>query len=93
METKYSNSKNPGYSLKEIEVSKSIRNLLKFIGEDPEREGLLETPDRMIRAWKTLFFGYSQNPEEILKKSFTEGACDEMIIVKNIEFHTSCYRT
>ena len=68
---------------------KIIIEMLKAIGEDPTREGLLDTPKRVVKSWKTIFGGYKQNPEEVLTTSFTE-KCDEMVICKNIEFYSNC---
>ncbi|MBM4212450.1 MAG: GTP cyclohydrolase I FolE [Gammaproteobacteria bacterium] len=73
---------------KEIEM---VRNLLTYIGEDPDREGLLETPARFLRAWEEYTRGYREKPEEILK-SFEDGAqsCDEMVIVRDIPVYSLC---
>lgn len=62
---------------------------LQFIGEDPAREGLRETPVRVLRAWKEQYAGYAQDPSQILK-SFKDGACDEMVLLKDIEFYSTC---
>lgn len=67
-----------------------VRQMLIGIGEDPTREGLLDTPKRVVKAWKEHFDGYNQDPAEILNCTFTEGTCDEMVIVKNIEFTSTC---
>lgn len=66
-----------------------IRELLTYIGEDPNREGLLATPKRIIKSWKTLFGGYDQNIKDILT-TFEEGTCKEMVILKDIEFYSTC---
>ena len=63
--------------------------LLQFIGEDPSREGLRETPRRVARAWRTLTRGYRQNPEHFMT-TFVEGACDEMVILRDIELYSIC---
>lgn len=63
--------------------------MLAYIGDDPQREGLKETPKRIVRSWSKLFSGYEQKPESVLK-TFTEGSCDEMVILKNIEFYSTC---
>ena len=62
-----------------------VRDLLTYIGEDPDREGLLETPARFLKAWSEYTRGYREKPEEILK-SFEDGAerVDEMVIVRDI---------
>lgn len=70
-------------------IKHSLKDILIFIGDDAEREGLLETPDRIVRSWSKLYSGYGQDPKDILK-TFTEGACDEMVMLKNIEFYSTC---
>ena len=69
----------------------AVRRLLAYIGEDPDREGLLETPARFLRAWEEYTRGYRMNPEEILK-SFEDGAqrVDEMVIVRDIPVYSLC---
>ncbi len=67
----------------------NVRRLIQFVGEDPEREGLHETPGRVLRAWEFLCSGYKQDPSSVLK-TFTEGACDEMVVLKDIEFYSTC---
>jgi GTP cyclohydrolase I len=68
-----------------------VTRLLQYIGEDPGREGLQETPARVLRAWREWATGYGQDPGTILK-SFEDGAkgCDELIIVHNIPFISKC---
>ena len=66
-----------------------IRNLLIAIGEDPDREGLKDTPKRVVKSWDTLFGGYKQKAEDVLKTFFSI-KCDEMIICKDIEFYSNC---
>ena len=66
-----------------------IRNLLIAIGENPDREGLIDTPKRVVKSWNDIFAGYKQTPEEVLKTFFTV-AYDEMIICKDIEFYSNC---
>jgi len=70
-------------------IEHSIIDILRHIGEDPEREGLIDTPKRMIKSWKKLFGGYKENAADILK-TFSEGTCDEMVILKNVEFYSTC---
>jgi GTP cyclohydrolase I len=69
----------------------AVRRLLAYIGEDPDREGLLETPARFLKAWEEYTRGYRINPEEILK-SFEDGAqrVDEMVIVRDIPVYSLC---
>ena len=67
----------------------AVRHLLEYIGEDPEREGLKETPNRVVRAFGDLFSGYKQSPEDVLT-TFEEDACDEMVLLRNVEFQSCC---
>lgn len=66
-----------------------VRDLLFHIGENPDREGLLETPARVAKSWDELFAGYKQDPAEVMK-TFEDGACDEMVLLKDIEFYSMC---
>ena len=73
------------------DVEDAIRTILTWIGEDPSREGLSETPARVARAYKSYFAGYDQNPEEDLRKTFEETAgYDEMVLLRNIPFQSHC---
>jgi GTP cyclohydrolase I len=67
----------------------AIRSLLTYLGEDPHREGLLKTPDRVARSLRELTDGYRQDPEQILSTTFAE-ACDEMVVVREIPFWSLC---
>lgn len=66
-----------------------IVQMLKAIGDDPNREGLVETPDRVVRSWGELFAGYSQDPNKLLAKFF-HSPNKAMVICKNISFHSTC---
>ena len=73
------------------DVEQAVRTILHRIGENPDREGLLETPARVARAYKSYFSGYDQNPEEYLRKTFEEAAgYDEMVLLRNIPFPSHC---
>ena len=68
-----------------------MRTLIGWAGDDPEREGLLETPDRVVRAYEEYFSGYLQDPAEILAKTFSEvDGYDEMIVMNDIRFESHC---
>ncbi|HUT86228.1 MAG TPA: GTP cyclohydrolase I FolE [Elusimicrobiales bacterium] len=75
--------------ISETHIVSSIKKIIEFIGENPSREGLKDTPMRMINSWKELFGGYGKNPKALFK-TFTEGACREMIVLKNVEFYSTC---
>lgn len=68
-----------------------ITGLLEYVGEDPKREGLQETPERVLKAWAHWCQGYSQDPHEVLK-TFEDGAAgvDEMVMVGPIPFYSHC---
>lgn len=68
----------------------AVKDLISFLGDNPEREGLIDTPDRVLRSYSELFSGYKQNPEDILSKCFIDGACNELIVVKDVEFFSFC---
>jgi GTP cyclohydrolase I len=71
------------------EARSAVKTLLRYIGENPEREGLLETPDRVCRAWIEMTEGYGLSAEQVLSTTF-EGNSDEMIVLKDIEFTSCC---
>ncbi|HEU0208586.1 MAG TPA: GTP cyclohydrolase I FolE [Candidatus Udaeobacter sp.] len=67
-----------------------ICELLRRIGEDPEREGLKETPARIVRSWKELFGGYQQRAEDVLVTQFHAEQYDEIVLLRDIEFYSTC---
>jgi len=75
-------------SLKSIE--EITKKLLKNIGEDPEREGLLKTPHRVAKSWKFLVQGYEQNLENIVNNAIFEEDYDEMVTIKDVDFYSLC---
>jgi len=73
------------------EVQEAVRTLLRWSGEDPEREGLVDTPKRVARAWKEYCEGYAENPAMHLARTFEEvGGYDELVLLKDIPFHSHC---
>jgi GTP cyclohydrolase IA len=73
------------------EAEDAVRILLRWAGEDPKREGLLDTPKRVVKAYSDWFSGYAIEPEEYLKRTFKEvEGYDEMIILRDIEFESHC---
>ncbi|MET7602464.1 GTP cyclohydrolase I, partial [Streptomyces avermitilis] len=73
----------------EKRAENAVRELLIAVGEDPDREGLRETPGRVARAYKEIFAGLWQKPEDVLTTTFDIGH-DEMVLVKDIEVLSSC---
>ena len=68
-----------------------VRGMLRYLGEDPAREGLLETPARVVRAWSEHFGGYAMDPGDYLAKTFEEVAgYDELVLVSDIELFSHC---
>lgn len=67
----------------------NIVRLLQFIGEDPDREGLRQTPARVVRSYRELFSGYKQDVASMLT-TFEDVTCDEMVVLRNIEFTSCC---
>ncbi|MBT3170489.1 MAG: GTP cyclohydrolase I FolE [Rhodospirillaceae bacterium] len=73
------------------EARDAVRTLIKWAGDDPDREGLLDTPDRVVRAYEEYYAGYRQDPVEILNKSFEEtDGYDEMVVLKGVEINSHC---
>ena len=73
------------------EVEAAVRTIIRWTGEDPERDGLIETPARVTRSFEEFFSGYGQDPIEILEKTFEEiEGYDEMIVLRDIRFESHC---
>ncbi len=73
------------------EAEEAIRTLLRWAGDDPTREGLLGTPDRVVRAYEEWFGGYDVDPNEFLKRTFEEtDGYDEMVVLRDIRFESHC---
>ncbi|WP_414697754.1 GTP cyclohydrolase I FolE [Peptacetobacter sp. AB845] len=71
-------------------IKRAVRDILEAIGEDPDREGLKETPNRVARMYEEIFCGIFQDPREHLKVTFPEESHEEMVIVKDIPFYSCC---
>lgn len=72
----------------ETDMEDHIRRIIQAIGDDPSREGLLETPKRLVQSWNEIFSGYSEDPDIILKWFSSES--DEMVVLKGVEFWSTC---
>ncbi|MGB1226566.1 MAG: GTP cyclohydrolase I FolE [Poseidonibacter sp.] len=75
---------------KDLEFENSVKKMLEHVGEDPNREGLLDTPSRVRKSFEFLCSGYKQDPKEILQKALFTSSNDEMVVVKDIEFYSQC---
>jgi GTP cyclohydrolase I len=75
----------------QAEAEAAVRTLLAWAGDDPDREGLLETPRRVVEAFKEYFKGYGEEPAEVLARRFEEtGGYDDIVLLHNIEFASHC---
>ena len=73
------------------DVQDAVRTLIRWAGDDPEREGLLDTPKRVARAWKEYCQGYGEDPTAHLSRTFEEvGGYDEIVLLKDIPFQSHC---
>jgi GTP cyclohydrolase I len=75
---------------KRKKLEANTKNLLELLGEDPLREGLINTPKRVAKAWDFLTKGYTENLDELINNAIFEGESKDMVIVKNIEFYSLC---
>ena len=77
--------------ISEREAEEAFAKIIKWVGENPSREGLLSTPKRLVKAYKEYFKGYSEDPEKILKKTFGDvKGYDDMVLQKNISVQSHC---
>jgi GTP cyclohydrolase I len=75
----------------QAEAEAAVRTLIAWAGDDPDREGLLETPRRVAKAYGELFSGYAQDPREVLERTFKEvGGYDDIVLVRDIPFYSHC---
>jgi GTP cyclohydrolase IA len=73
------------------EVEAAVRTIIRWTGDDPDREGLIETPARVVRALEEFFCGYDEDPAGILQKSFEEiDGYDEMVLLRDVRFESHC---
>ena len=75
---------------KRKKLEANTKNLLELLGEDPSREGLVNTPKRVAKAWEFLTKGYNENLDDLINNAIFEGESKDMVIVKNIEFYSLC---
>ena len=83
--------KNKKHQITDEKAEEAIKTIIEWIGEDPNREGLISTPRRVVKAFKEYFKGYSEDPSKYLSKTFTEvEGYDDMVIEKNISIQSHC---
>jgi len=74
----------------DTEFENAVKTMMLHVGEDPSREGLLDTPSRVRKAYEFIYSGYKENPQEILSKALFTSSNDEMVLIKDIEFYSTC---
>ena len=78
-------------TVSQAEAEAAVRTLIRWAGDDPDREGVLDTPARVARSYRELFAGYDVDPREYLERTFEEvGGYDEMVVLKDIRFVSFC---
>lgn len=75
---------------RDIELESHMRKILQLVGENPDREGLIDTPQRVSKAMHFLTSGYGLTVEEVVRDALFEERCEEMVIVKDVEFYSLC---
>jgi len=79
------------HGVSRAEAEQAVRTLIRWAGDDPDREGLVGTPDRVLRSYHEFFAGYGQDPREVLQRTFSETAgYDEMVVLKDINLESYC---
>ncbi len=78
------------FNLQQLRVMDATRQVLSAVGEDPERQGLLDTPRRVAKMYGELLSGYATDPVQVLNGALFDVEYDEMVVVKDIEFHSMC---
>ncbi len=73
-----------------MQFENAVKVMMEHVGEDSQREGLLDTPKRVRKAYEFMYGGYKENPKEILSKALFSSSNDEMVLVKDIEFYSTC---
>ena len=80
-----------GKAISDGEAEEAFRTVLQWIGEDPDRDGLRETPHRLVRAFREYFCGYDEDPAQVLRKTFSEvDGYDEIIVLRGVTFESHC---
>ena len=90
VEENVSGIENPEIRINPAGVEESVREILVNIGEDPERDGLLKTPNRVARMFDELTSGYHTDPEKLINGAVFDADYDEMVVVKDIDFYSLC---
>lgn len=76
--------------LSAVDSKELLREILRRVGDDPDREGLQQTPDRIVRSWKEIYGGYGQRAEDVLVTQFQAEQYDQMVLLRDIQFFSTC---
>jgi len=68
----------------------AVKTMMRSVGEDPEREGLVKTPERVYKAYEFMYGGYKEDPNEVLNSALFSSSNDEMVLIKDIELYSTC---
>ncbi len=74
----------------ELPAADNVVRMIEAIGEDPSREGLLDTPKRVVKSWKDLYAGYDKDPKQVLGTTFDAEGYDQMVVLRDIEMYSTC---
>ena len=90
--SKIQNLERLAYVKKEEQIAfeEAVKTMIASVGEDPAREGLLKTPERVFKAFQFMYGGYQESAEEILRSALFTTSNDEMVLIKDIEFYSTC---
>ncbi len=72
------------------DFEEAVKTMIRYVGEDVDREGLFKTPHRVLKAYEFMFGGYKEDPQTILNSAMFQSSNDEMVLVKDIEFYSTC---
>lgn len=72
------------------DFEEAVKTMIRYVGEDVDREGLVKTPHRVLKAYEFMFGGYKEDPQNILNSAMFQSSNDEMVLVKDIEFYSTC---
>jgi len=75
---------------KQTAFEQAVKIMMRSVGEDPSREGLQKTPERVFKAYEFMYGGYKENPTAILESALFSSSNDEMVLIKDIEFYSTC---
>ena len=78
------------FDSKDTKFENAVKDMMLHVGEDPSREGLEKTPSRVRKAYEFMYGGYKENPKDILESALFTSSNDEMVLLKDIEFYSTC---